>query len=117
MADPLLPEDPRRVGAYELLTRLGEGGQGSVYLGRDPQGREVAVKLLHARLSRDTDARRRFVRELEVAERVSGFCTAQVLDADIQGDQPYIVSEYVRGPALTDLVRTEGPMDSGALLR
>ncbi|MFI0451718.1 ABC transporter substrate-binding protein [Actinomadura sp. 6N118] len=117
MADPLLPEDPRRVGAYELLMRLGEGGQGSVYLGRDPQGREVAVKLLHARLSRDPDARRRFVRELEVAERVSGFCTARVLDADIQGDQPYIVSEYVRGPALTDLVRTEGPMDAGALLR
>ncbi|KAB2343250.1 bifunctional serine/threonine-protein kinase/ABC transporter substrate-binding protein [Actinomadura rudentiformis] len=117
MTDPLLPGDPRRVGAYELLTRLGEGGQGSVYLGRDPQGREVAVKLLHARLSRDPDARRRFVRELEVAERVSGFCTARVLDADIQGDQPYIVSEYVRGPSLTDLVRTEGPMDAGALLR
>ncbi|MEU6745534.1 bifunctional serine/threonine-protein kinase/ABC transporter substrate-binding protein [Spirillospora sp. NPDC046719] len=117
MADPLLPEDPQRVGPYELAGRLGDGGQGTVYLGRDPNGREVAVKLLHARLGRVPEARRRFVRELEVASRVGGFCTARVLDADIQGDRPYIVSEFVRGPSLTDLVRAQGPLDPGALLR
>jgi ABC-type branched-subunit amino acid transport system substrate-binding protein len=117
MADPLLPEDPARVGSYELVGRLGDGGQGSVYLGRDRHGREVAIKLLHARFSRDPAARSRFVRELEVASRVSGFCTARVLDADIHGDRPYIVSEFVRGPALVDLVRNEGPMDAAALLR
>ncbi|WP_067489471.1 bifunctional serine/threonine-protein kinase/ABC transporter substrate-binding protein [Actinomadura hibisca] len=117
MAEPLLPDDPTRVGSYELLGRLGDGGQGSVYLGQSPGGQQVAVKLLHARLSRDPQARSRFVRELEVAERVSGFCTAQVLDADIDGDRPYIVSEFVDGPSLTDLVRERGPMDAGALLR
>ncbi|KAB2343246.1 bifunctional serine/threonine-protein kinase/ABC transporter substrate-binding protein [Actinomadura rudentiformis] len=117
MADPLLPDDPRRAGTYELVGRLGEGGQGSVFLGRDQQGRDVAVKLLHSRLGSDAVARRRFMRELEVAERVSGFCTARVLDADMLGDRPYIVSEYVRGPSLIDVVRDEGPLDHGALMR
>ncbi|GAA2572688.1 bifunctional serine/threonine-protein kinase/ABC transporter substrate-binding protein [Actinomadura fulvescens] len=117
MADPLLPDDPRWAGAYELVGRLGEGGQGSVFLGRDRQGRDVAVKLLHSRLGSNAVARRRFMRELEVAERVSGFCTARVLDADVLGDRPYIVSEYVRGPSLTDVVLDEGPLDQGALMR
>ncbi|MEU9025196.1 bifunctional serine/threonine-protein kinase/ABC transporter substrate-binding protein [Actinomadura sp. NPDC048394] len=117
MADPLLPEDPRQVGPYVLAGRLGDGGQGSVYLGRDGHGREVAVKLLHARLGRDPEARRRFVRELEVASRAGGFCTARVLDADVQGDRPYIVSELVHGPSLAELVRARGPLDPGALLR
>ncbi|MEU5884678.1 bifunctional serine/threonine-protein kinase/ABC transporter substrate-binding protein [Spirillospora sp. NPDC047279] len=115
MSGPLFEDDPRRVGAFELVGRLGEGGQGAVFLGRDAQGREVAVKLLHARVNEE--ARRRFVRELEVAERVSGFCTARVLDADVEGDQPYIVSEYVPGPSLTEVVGDEGPLDAGALMR
>ncbi|REE98881.1 bifunctional serine/threonine-protein kinase/ABC transporter substrate-binding protein [Thermomonospora umbrina] len=116
-AAPLVPGDPERLGAYELTGRLGEGGQGVVYLGRDGEGRRVAVKLLHAQLSGNTAARSRFVRELEVAERVAGFCTAQVLDADIVGDRPYIVSEYVAGPSLKDLVDSSGPMDPEALMR
>ncbi|MGK5553154.1 bifunctional serine/threonine-protein kinase/ABC transporter substrate-binding protein [Actinomadura kijaniata] len=117
MPEPLSPDDPTRVGGYELTGRLGDGGQGSVYLGRDAAGRTVAVKLLHARLGRDPAARARFVRELEVAERVSGFCTARVLDADIDGDRPYIVSEFVDGPSLADLVRRDGPLDAAALTR
>ncbi|MQY03299.1 bifunctional serine/threonine-protein kinase/ABC transporter substrate-binding protein [Actinomadura macrotermitis] len=117
MADRLLPEDPEQVGPYALTGRLGEGGQGAVYEGRAPDGRRVAVKILHARLSRSAEARARFVRELEVAERVSGFCTAQVLDADIDGDTPYIVSEFVDGPSLIRLVREEGPLDEGSLMR
>ncbi|HEX2315977.1 MAG TPA: bifunctional serine/threonine-protein kinase/ABC transporter substrate-binding protein [Thermomonospora sp.] len=116
-AAPLRPGDPERVGAYELTGRIGEGGQGVVYLGRDAAGRQVAVKLLHAQLSGNTAARSRFVRELEVAERVAGFCTAQVLDADIVGDRPYIVSEYVPGPSLKDLVDASGPLDPEALVR
>src|SRR5690606_26212655 len=62
-------------------------------------------------------ARARFVRELEVAKRVARFCTAQVLDADVAGDQPYIVSEYVPGVSLHHVVRTEGPRTGGALER
>ncbi|MFC9973781.1 serine/threonine-protein kinase [Spirillospora sp. NPDC127200] len=111
MADPasLQPGDPQRLGAYALLGRLGDGGQGVVYLGRGPDGREVAVKLLHARFGADAEARARFGRELALIQRVAGFCTAQVLAADVSGDRPYIVSEYVTGPSLEQLVRERGP--------
>ncbi|TQM71326.1 serine/threonine protein kinase [Actinomadura hallensis] len=123
-AHPLRSGDPTALGGYEILGRLGEGGQGTVFLGR-PAGASgdlsaedhVAIKLLHGGLAGDESARARFVRELEVAKRVARFCTAQVLDADVAGDQPYIVSEYVPGVSLHHVVRTEGPRTGGALER
>ncbi|MFI0409987.1 serine/threonine protein kinase [Actinomadura sp. 3N508] len=121
---PLRSGDPTELGGYEILGRLGEGGQGSVFLGRRagepaslPATDHVAIKLLHGGLAGDDSARARFVRELEVAKRVARFCTAQVLDADVAGDQPYIVSEYVPGVTLHHVVRTEGPRTGGALER
>ncbi|MFC9976305.1 serine/threonine protein kinase [Spirillospora sp. NPDC127200] len=125
-AHPLRSGDPTRLGAYEILGRLGEGGQGAVFLGRpadgdgaagSPERAHVAIKLLHAGLTGDEAARARFVRELEVAKRVARFCTAQVLDADVEGDQPYIVGEYVPGQSLHRLVQAEGPRTAGALER
>ena len=117
MAGPLRPGDPERLGEYELAGRLGEGGQGVVFEGRGPEGERVAVKLLRAQFTSDASARARFVREIEAAERVAGFCTAQVLDADAEGDQPYIVSELVPGRSLQELVREEGPRSGGELYR
>jgi predicted Ser/Thr protein kinase len=106
---PLRPDDPRRLGRYELLGRLGEGGQSVVYLGRRDDGMHGAVKLLHAQLSRSPEWRARFERELKLIERVAGFCTAQVVDADVSAETPYVVSEYVPGPSLTGLVGERGP--------
>ena len=103
MTAPLLVGDPQHLGSYTVTGRLGEGGQGVVYLGVSQSGQQVAIKLLRAQFSGNTRARSRFLRELSVAERVSGFCTAAVIDADMAGDQPYIVSEFVPGPALQDL--------------
>jgi MFS family permease/predicted Ser/Thr protein kinase len=114
---PLQPSDPVRIGAYALTGRLGEGGQGVVYTGRDPEGRQVAVKLLRGQFAGDAEARERFVRELAAAERVSGFCTARVLDAEMQGDQPYIVSEFVPGPSLQEFLQQAGPQRGDALVR
>lgn len=74
----------------------------------------MAVKLLHAQLLGDANARERFVRELALLERVAGFCTAQMLAADMAGDRPYIVSEYVPGPSLRTLVLEEGPRTGAA---
>ncbi|WP_055477704.1 serine/threonine-protein kinase [Sphaerimonospora mesophila] len=114
---PLQPEDPRRLGDYVLSGRLGAGGQGIVFLAGRPGGASVAVKLLHARLADGESARRRFAREVEAVRRVAPFCTARVLDADLEGDHPYIVSEYVDGVSLRDDVIARGPRSGGALER
>ena len=114
----LSAESPRSLGRYELLGRLGHGSQGIVFLARDPaSGTQVAVKLLRAHLDGDDAARSRFLREVETAKRVARFCTAQVLDADVAGTQPYIVSEYIPGPSLAEVIRSDGPRTGGALDR
>ncbi|MET8159807.1 serine/threonine-protein kinase [Sphaerisporangium sp. NPDC005289] len=114
--DPLRPADPERIGDYRLTGRLGQGGQGVVYRALRPGGEPVAVKLMHARLD-DDRARRRFADEVRAIRRVAPFCTAQVLDADLDGDRPYIVSEYVDGVSLHRHVATEGPLAGGSLDR
>ncbi|MFI0484625.1 serine/threonine-protein kinase [Actinomadura sp. 9N215] len=107
---PLGPDDPRGLGGYTLLERLGEGGQGVVYLGRDGDGGFVTVKLLRGGVAAGQRARSRFVKEADAALRVSGRHTARVLDADMSGDRPYIVSEFVEGPALQHVVEDRGPL-------
>lgn len=114
---PLLSGDPEAVAGYRLAGRLGEGGQGTVFLGHGPAGEKVAVKLLHARFADDPAARTRFRREISAVERVARFSTAQVLDADVSGDRPYIVSEYVDGPSLQELVGRQGPLSGSVLQR
>ncbi|MFI6388017.1 protein kinase [Nonomuraea sp. NPDC050540] len=109
--------DPGRVGAYNLTGRLGEGGQGTVYLGEDSAGVRVAVKLLRADLAGDEDASERFVREVAMARRVAPFCTAQVIETGLLNGRPYIVSEYIDGPTLHEVVQREGPRSGPALHR
>ncbi|WP_433477864.1 serine/threonine protein kinase [Spirillospora sp. CA-142024] len=106
---PLVSGDPARLGRYELVGRLGEGGQSVVYLGRREDGGQAAVKLLRDQLSRSPEWRARFEREMRMIGRVAGFCTAQVVEADISGDLPYVVSEYIPGPSLSGLVNQRGP--------
>ncbi|GAB2839555.1 hypothetical protein GCM10027176_49370 [Actinoallomurus bryophytorum] len=114
---PLQPEDPARLGPYTLIGRLGHGGYGVVYLAETADAERVAVKLLRTALAEAGGERDRFAREAAAAKQVARFCTAQVLDADIAGDQPYIVSEYVPGPSLQALVAERGPIEGGALDR
>ncbi|MEV4799220.1 serine/threonine-protein kinase [Nonomuraea sp. NPDC049421] len=117
MADftPLLPGDPQQLGGFELLGRLGEGGQGVVFLARTPMDVRVAVKWL--RPSDDADTVERFLREAEVARRVAAFCTAAVLSTGTEQGRPYIVSEYVEGRSLDRQVREDGPLPGGDLER
>jgi serine/threonine protein kinase len=114
---PLRSGDPRRLGRYELTARLGEGGQGVVYLARAPGDRGVAVKVLHAWLGEDLSARRGFAQELKAAQKVDPFCTARILDADIGADLCYIVSEYIDGLSVREAVKEHGPLSGGALNR
>ncbi|WP_449065179.1 protein kinase domain-containing protein, partial [Planomonospora algeriensis] len=111
------PGDPERVREYRLTARLGEGGQGTVYLGESESGARVAVKLLRADLAQDEEALERFVREVSTTQRVSPFCTAAVLDTGVDQHRPYIVSEYIDGPTLDAVVAAEGPRSGSALHR
>lgn len=114
---PLLPTDPRSIGRYQLAGRIGAGGQGTVYLGRDGRERRTAIKLLHPHLITHEAARTRFLAEVEIAKRVAPFCTAQVLDSGVINAQPYIVSEFVDGPSLQTSVKDDGPRGKAALDR
>ncbi|MEV4106033.1 serine/threonine-protein kinase [Nonomuraea sp. NPDC049695] len=114
MVAPLASEDPPRLGEFELLGRLGEGGQGIVYLARDPVGQQVAVKVL---IRADAEARARLARELAAVESVAPFCTARVLTAVPDGPRPYVVSEFVDGPTLAERVHEHGPLHGGELER
>ncbi|MEH1100488.1 serine/threonine-protein kinase [Micromonospora sp. CPCC 205561] len=113
---PLWTHDPVAAGPYRLLGRLGAGGQGVVYLGEDDEGQRVAVKMIGLDLS-DVRARAQFMKEIAAARRVAPFCTAQVLFADVDGDQPYVVSEFIEGPTLYRHVRQQGPIAGNALHR
>ncbi|WP_438268014.1 hypothetical protein [Kitasatospora purpeofusca] len=107
---PLSATDPREVGPYRLLARLGGGGMGRVFLGRSPGGLTVAVKLVRPELAEDTRFRRRFAQEIEAARRVGGFYTAQVVDADAAADPPWMVTSYIPGPSLGEVVARHGPL-------
>ncbi|MED7928093.1 serine/threonine-protein kinase [Nonomuraea sp. LP-02] len=109
------PGEPEWIGHYRVLRSLGRGGQGAVYLAAAPNGTRVAVKVLHDLV--DETARARFAREVEAARRVATFSTARVLDVDISGRFPYIVSEFVDGPSLEQLVKKHGPRDEDGLTR
>jgi len=108
---------PDRLGPYRLRERIGEGGMGAVYLARDRDRRMVAVKVLHSRVAEEPNARRRLAREVEAMRRVHSPFVAEVLDADVTGKFPYIVTRYVPGHTLDDVVRQQGPLPPWALER
>ncbi|WP_066369249.1 serine/threonine-protein kinase [Herbidospora mongoliensis] len=117
MIEPLGSGDPKQLGPFTLSGRIGEGGQGTVYLGTNDSGERAAVKLLHVKFTGDAMARSRFARELRAAERVASFCTARVIGADLEGDTPYIASEYIEGPSLREQIDDSGPMRGDDLER
>jgi serine/threonine protein kinase len=110
--------DPRMqlsVGGYVCERELGRGGQGVVWLARDRAGRQVVVKFLLPGKEYDEVALERVRREFGAASRVGELATARVLDADLSGPHPYIVSEFVPGPTIHQHVAANGPLPSGRL--
>ncbi|MFE2420729.1 serine/threonine-protein kinase [Streptomyces hokutonensis] len=110
--------DPRMqlsVGGYVPERELGRGGQGVVWLARDRAGQQVVVKFLLPGKEYDEVALARVRREFGAASRVGELATARVLDADLTGRHPYIVSEFVPGPTIHQHVTAGGPLSSGRL--
>ncbi|GAA0678254.1 serine/threonine-protein kinase [Streptomyces cellulosae] len=108
--ETLQPDDPRELGSYRLLRRLGAGGMGRVYLARSPGGRTVAVKVVRPDLAADAGFRERFRHEVEIAKAVSGRYTAPVVDAGPDAPLPWLATSYVLGPDLTDVVAAHGAL-------
>jgi len=105
----LLPSDPRRLGRYRLGGRItGIPSEDPIFIGIDPAGAEVAISLLRGDWARDAAARDRFAAEAAVAKRVPPFCAARVLDAGQDPAGAYLVSEYIPGPSLLELISAEG---------
>ncbi|GAA4198460.1 hypothetical protein GCM10022252_48930 [Streptosporangium oxazolinicum] len=109
---PVRAGDPERVDEYQIVGRLGE----DVYLATAPSGDRVVVRLLPSDVSPE-----RFREAMEPLREIPAFCTAQVLDSGldggVDGDRPYIVSEYVDGPTLEEAVASEGVLRAAALHR
>ncbi|MXM69026.1 PQQ-binding-like beta-propeller repeat protein [Streptomyces sp. HUCO-GS316] len=114
---PLHRDDPKSVGGYRLVDRLGAGGMGVVYWGRSRSGRDVAVKVVHAQYAEDAVFRTRFRQEIAAVRKVSGAFTAPVVDADPEAARPWMATQYVPGSSLAERLREHGPLRGTALRR
>ncbi|MBF6124692.1 serine/threonine-protein kinase [Nocardia brasiliensis] len=112
---PLGPHDPRTAGRHQLIAVIGQGAMGRVLLGRAPDGRLVAVKMIHRHLARNAEFRARFRLEVQASQRVTGAYTAAVMDADADAEDPWLASVFVPGPALREAVDQHGPLPLGGL--
>jgi predicted Ser/Thr protein kinase len=98
-----------------MIRKIGEGGMGVVYLGTDSSKGQVAIKVLGPAVANDPSARQRLAREVETMRRVRNRYVAEIVDADVDGSSPYIVTRYVPGRTLQDAVREQGPLHGMAL--
>lgn len=108
---------PESLGRYRPVAVLGAGGMGRVFLALDPYGRTVAVKQLHPALTHDRDIRERLRREVAAMHEVRSTRVAEILDADLNAAIPFVVTRYVQGKTLEDVVTAGGPLGRSALLR
>ncbi|MEU5345315.1 MULTISPECIES: serine/threonine protein kinase [unclassified Streptomyces] len=111
---PLRKSDPARVGPYVLVSRLGSGGMGRVYLGRDTVGRTgmAAVKVIRPEYAEDPQFRKRFEREVGALDRVQGAHIVRLLGSGFDEDLVWVATEYVPGPTLDEVVTARGPIDA-----
>ncbi|MEU0396532.1 protein kinase [Streptomyces sp. NPDC006208] len=114
---PLGPNDPRQAGGFRLLSFLGAGAMGRVYLGESMGGRQVAIKVIDGARAGNAEFRARFRQEIAAARRVHGMFTAAVVAADPDAEDPWLATEYVPGPSLQEVVSERGPMQADTVTR
>lgn len=92
---------PKQIGPYRIVARVGAGGMGVVYKGRDPRlERDVAIKILHPDAAADADRQRRLLAEGRAASALNHPNILRVYDADVDGSSYYLVSEWLEGKSL-----------------
>lgn len=114
--EPLDGRDPRRVGPFRLVGRLGSGGMGVVYAALDDGDRRVAVKTVHRVFASDPEFRTRFAREADLVRRVRAACVPRFIGSDAHAEVPWLAAEYVPGPTLAEHLRAHGPLRGAALV-
>ncbi|MEV5257691.1 ABC transporter substrate-binding protein [Streptomyces anulatus] len=112
---PLTSQDPRAVGPYRTLARLGAGGMGVVYLARSSGGALAAVKVIRAEHADDPGFRARFRREAEAAARITGPWVVPVLGADTEDREPWLATAFVPGPSLAEVVGAGGALPTATV--
>ncbi|WP_433326999.1 protein kinase domain-containing protein [Spirillospora sp. CA-294931] len=105
------------IGPYRPLQQLGRGGMGEVFLARADDGRMVAIKTLLPFLPAEFQAKDRLRREVEAMRRIRNPHVVELVDHDMDADPPYIVTRYVEGTPLHDIVMRHGPLDRDRLLK
>jgi serine/threonine protein kinase len=107
-----------KLGRYEVLSRLGRGGMGTVYLARitgDGGFRRLfAIKVLRSHLSRSDEATQMLLKEARIASRVDHPNIVSVVDVGSHEGQPYLVMDYVTGCSLADLLKANSSRASTA---
>lgn len=102
-----------RLDGYELVRLIGRGGMGRVYLAKQVSlDRDVAVKTIDPKWSRDPAFLARFVREAYAVAQLSHHNVVQIHDIGQTDDVHFFSMEYVDGQSLTDRVKTQGPLDA-----
>jgi eukaryotic-like serine/threonine-protein kinase len=100
-----------QLGRFELRRILGKGAQATVYLGYDPRlDREVAVKLMRPAAGTDAAAVNQWMHEARAVSRLTHPHIVPVFEADMHGQQPYLVFEYVAGRTLSEHLKARGPL-------
>jgi transcriptional regulator with XRE-family HTH domain len=113
---PLAQGDPSRIGSFRLLSRLGGGAMGEVFLAVSRAGRPVAVKRVRAEYARDAVFRARFAKEVAAVRAVTGGRTPALIDADAEAERPWIAIAYVPGPSLAQAVDLTGALPEPLVL-
>ena len=106
-----------RLGRYQILEKLGQGGMGAVYRAADSvTGEDVAIKVLADGCLSQPDALRRFEKEARLLEAAKSPYVANLLDVGIEGDTRYLVMEFVRGGDLRGMLKKRGAFDESIAL-
>jgi serine/threonine protein kinase len=111
--EPLRKKDPKSIGGFTLIGRLGSGGMGVVYLATK-KSQPVALKIIRDSQDQDEVSLTRFRREIEVLQGVKHPNIAGLVDVGLDDGTPWFAVQFINGPNLLDFVNDVGPLEGDA---